>query len=103
MIVDDHPLFRAGLQKSLEYAEDMVIVGSADNGEQALVDAPIWQPDVVLLDINMPRLNGLQVTRKLRQGGNRFPYVIILTGHHDDEQLLYSFSMGDYMLLMTNL
>lgn len=94
MIVDDHPLFRNGLQRALELHDDLLIVGVSADGEQALVDAQATRPEVILLDINLPRLNGLQVTQQLLANNNRPPAVIILTAHHDDDQILQSFGNG---------
>jgi DNA-binding NarL/FixJ family response regulator len=93
MIVDDHPLFRAGLQRALEYERDIVVVGTSADGEDALQLSEQRVPHVMLLDINLPTLNGLQVARQLSLRPNA-PAVIILTAHHDDEQVIYAFSMG---------
>lgn len=66
LIVDDHPLFRDGLQKALELEDDLSVVGYGQDGEEALAKARALQPDVVLLDINLPTMNGLQVARQLK-------------------------------------
>jgi DNA-binding NarL/FixJ family response regulator len=94
MIVDDHPLFRAGLQKALELHDDLQVVGASADGDQAIRDYHSLRPEVVLLDINLPRRNGLQVAQQLRIGGGRLPYIVFLTAHHDDEQILYAFDSG---------
>ncbi len=93
MIVDDHPLFRAGLQRALEFETDLLIAGISGDGEEALIMAKSLKPRVILLDINLPRMNGLQVARQLHLQDNP-PAVVILTAHHDDEQVIYAFSMG---------
>lgn len=93
MIVDDHPLFRAGLQRALEYERDIVVVATSADGEEALLLSEQYVPHVMLLDINLPTLNGLQVARQLRLRRDA-PAIIILTAHHDDEQVIYAFSMG---------
>jgi len=66
LIVDDHPLFRDGLQKALELEDDIVVLGQSKDGEEALKAARTLHPDVVLLDINLPSINGLQVSRQLK-------------------------------------
>lgn len=93
MIVDDHPLFRAGLRQVLELEDDLAIECEAADGQQALEKARQLKPQVILMDINLPNLNGLQVTRQLtaaRQG----IAVIILTAYHDDEQMLHALRAG---------
>src|SRR5262245_7970423 len=89
VIVDDHPLFRAGLQKALELTEDIRIVGSSDDGENGLKQIESLKPDVALLDVNLPGINGLQVARQLKTEHEEVA-VIILTAHHDSEQILHA-------------
>lgn len=93
LIVDDHPLFRAGLEQALKLQEDLVVVGISANGQEALHAVAHLRPDVMLLDINLPDINGLQITRQLHQQAHP-PSIIILTGHHDEAQLIDSFNMG---------
>ena len=66
LIVDDHPLFRDGLNMTIELEDDIRVVGQCADGQEALRVAQRLQPDVVLLDINLPSMNGLQVTRQLK-------------------------------------
>lgn len=93
MIVDDHPLFRAGLQNALQLHDDLEIVGVSIDGEQAVTDAQTMRPDVVILDVNLPRLNGFQAMQLLIRTASP-PAVVILTAHHDDEQILQAFGSG---------
>lgn len=93
MIVDDHPLFRAGLQKALELTDDIRIVGSSDDGENGLKQIESLKPDVALLDVNLPGINGLQVARQLKTEHEEVA-VIILTAHHDSEQILHAMRTG---------
>jgi len=72
MIVDDHPLFRAGLRRVLEMEPDLTIIGEAVDGQQALDQARKLTPDVILMDVNLPILNGLQVTRELTGARRRW-------------------------------
>jgi DNA-binding NarL/FixJ family response regulator len=60
LIADDHPVFRFGLRTLLESQEDMVVVGEAESAEQAVRMAHTLQPDVILMDVNMPGLNGIE-------------------------------------------
>lgn len=93
LIVDDHPLFRDGLQKALELEDDIRILGQSADGEHALSAARRLQPDVVLLDINLPALNGLQVARQLKAERSSTA-VIFLTAYHDSEQVLHAMRAG---------
>ena len=66
MIVDDHPVFRQGLRNVLAVYEDVCVVGEATDGPEAIERAQELLPDVVVMDINLPTLNGLQATRRLK-------------------------------------
>lgn len=93
LIVDDHPLFRDGLQRALEYEDDIRVIGQCQNGEEALLSARNRLPDVVLLDINLPTINGLQVARLLKTDNARIG-VIVLTAYHDTQQVLHAMRAG---------
>lgn len=71
MLVDDHPLMRRGIRQLLELESDFRIVGEASNGEEALRTVDGLQPDLILLDNNMPQLNGIETLKRLRQDGYR--------------------------------
>jgi DNA-binding NarL/FixJ family response regulator len=93
LIVDDHPLFRRGVRGSLENEPDILVVGEAGDGQTAVQQADLLVPDIVLIDINMPQMSGLEVTRILKR---RHPQtgVVILTMHEDDEQLFHAIRVG---------
>jgi DNA-binding NarL/FixJ family response regulator len=93
VIVDDHPLIREGLRKLLGDQPDLVILAEASTGQQALDVAREMQPDVVLLDINLPDLNGIQVTSKLKNERNHIA-VVLLTAYDDEEQILHAMRAG---------
>jgi DNA-binding NarL/FixJ family response regulator len=94
LIVDDHPLFRAGLEQIMEYEDHITIVGQSENGERAIEDTRRLAPDVILLDVNLPGgMNGLQVARKIRTERPNVP-IIILTAYHDIEQVVHAISVG---------
>jgi two-component system, NarL family, nitrate/nitrite response regulator NarL len=69
MLVDDHPMMRRGIRQLLELEEDFLIVGEANNGEEALTLLDELQPQLILLDNNMPQLNGIETLKRLRQMG----------------------------------
>ncbi|MFI5684358.1 response regulator [Streptomyces sp. NPDC051636] len=93
LLVDDDPLVRAGLSLMMGGADDIEIVGeAADGGEaEALVDRT--RPDVVLMDIRMPSVDGLTATERLR-GREDAPQVVVLTTFHADEQVLRALRAG---------
>lgn len=89
LLVDDHALFRAGLRALLDSEPDMEVVGEAGDGEEALERAADLSPDVVIMDISMPRMSGLDATRILHE---RDPdlRIVILTQHAEE---IYLFSV----------
>lgn len=93
MIVDDHPVFRQGLRNVLAVHEDLCIVGEATDGPEAVERALELKPDVVVMDINLPTLNGLQATRKLRASCQDI-HVIMLTAYDDEEQIYHAIRAG---------
>ncbi len=93
MIVDDHPLLRGGIRRVLEVEEDFEVVAEASDGKEAIGRALEMEPDVVLMDINLPEKNGLQVTRELKSLRPN-TWVIVLTAYHDETQTLHAIQAG---------
>jgi DNA-binding NarL/FixJ family response regulator len=93
MIVDDHPLFREGLISTLRLQRDFDVVASADNGSAAVATAAQIQPEIVVLDVNLPKLNGLQAARQIKMQ-RPSPGVIMLTAYHDTEQVIHALRAG---------
>lgn len=93
MIVDDHPLFREGLEKALSFEDDLITVGNATTGKEALHLIHKLQPDVVLLDVNLPDMNGIQIAREIKSDHSEIS-VVILTAYHENEQVLYAMRAG---------
>src|SRR6266853_4648299 len=86
LVADDHPVVRKGLQSCLARQERLRVVGEASDGEEALQKALELAPDVVLLDISMPRKDGLTVTGVLRKAAPQIK-VLILSVHSNKEYL----------------
>jgi len=97
LIVDDEPVARKILREELESIEDVEIIGEADNGTEALDKIAAGHPDLVLLDLQMPGMGGLEVVRKLKTGPS-MPVIVIVTAY--DKYALQAFDAGaiDYLL-----
>ncbi|TMR21145.1 response regulator transcription factor [Nonomuraea turkmeniaca] len=91
LLADDQPLVRAGLRALLDTEEDMTVVGEAADGAEAVRMAGRLQPDVVLMDVRMPELDGLQATRLLAAGGVR---VVVVTTFDLDEYVYEALRSG---------
>ncbi|HEX2909777.1 MAG TPA: response regulator transcription factor [Chloroflexia bacterium] len=93
LLADDHPLFRDGLRTLLESVPDMEVAGEADSGEEALRQVEELAPDVVLMDIKMPGINGIETTRRLIQ---LYPQlkVLIITMFEDDDSVFAAMRAG---------
>lgn len=93
LVVDDHPLIRQGLCKVLELEEKINVVGEAGDGSEALEKVRALQPDVILMDINMPDVNGIEAIGLIKK---EFPRakIIMLTIHDDDEYVLETMKTG---------
>lgn len=92
-LVDDHELIREGIKQLLELGGDIQVVGQAGNGDDAIEKILYYNPDVVLLDINMPKMNGIDVLRRLKDLGVKSK-IIMLTIHKDREYLLEAMKIG---------
>lgn len=92
LVVDDHPIVRAGIVGILADAEDLEVVGEAADGAEALAQARRLVPDVVLLDLRMPVLDGVDTTAQLVAEG--LGRVLVLTTYESDEQILAAIGAG---------
>jgi DNA-binding NarL/FixJ family response regulator len=93
LLVDDHPLVRAGLTALIASTADLVVVGEASSGEQAITLAVECKPDVVLMDLSMPGMNGVEATRGLL-ALQPDTHVVVLTSFHDQAQVAGALEAG---------
>src|SRR5687768_10739348 len=86
LLADDHEIVRAGVRMLVDAQDDMGVVGEAGNGEDAIKLAAELNPDVIVMDISMPGLNGLKATKRIKQA-NPKTKILTLTRHTDDGYL----------------
>lgn len=93
LIADDEPAFRSGLRALLKSANELALVGDAETGSEAIRLAAELQPDIILMDINMPGVNGIEATRRIL---NTSPHIgiLILTMFEDDDSVFAAMRAG---------
>jgi DNA-binding NarL/FixJ family response regulator len=94
LLCDDQALVRAGLRMILEEQSDLEVAGEAGDGEQALALAARLDPDVILMDIRMPRMDGIAATRELLAPGAGSPKVLVLSTFDEDEYVYAALKAG---------
>lgn len=93
LIADDHDLIRQGLKSIIAYEKDMLVSGEAANGEEVFAMLELYKPDVLLMDINMPIMSGIEVLKKLRIAS--YPVkVLLLTVESDKKTILQAIEIG---------
>ncbi len=99
LLADDHTILRAGLKMMLNAQPDMEVVGEAQDGRQSIQEAQRLQPDVILMDITMPDLNGIEATRQIKRVLAEVK-ILVLTMHENDEYVFQALRAGasGYML-----
>ncbi|MGG1609225.1 DNA-binding response regulator [Bacillus wiedmannii] len=93
LIIDDHFVVREGLKLIIETSDSFQIIGEAANGEEALSFIEKKKPDVILMDLNMPKMSGLETIEALNEKQNHTP-IIILTTYNEDELMLKGIELG---------
>ena len=86
LVVDDHAILRDGIRMLLEQQDGITVVGEASNGLEAVALAERLQPDIILMDMAMPKLNGLEATERIKEGHPEIK-ILILTQHDDREYI----------------
>lgn len=93
LLADDHPLLRQALRNTLEKQTDFEVIAEANDGEETVKLALELNPDILILDISMPKLNGLEATRKIKEQNPKI-VVLALTVHNDNEHVLGMLEAG---------
>ena len=93
LIADDHPLFREGMRGRLDRVDDVAVVGEAASGDEAVELAHKLAPHVILMDIKMPGLNGIEATREIQQASPQIG-VLVLTMFEDDDSVFAAMRAG---------
>ena len=92
-LADDNDVIRLGLKKLLENARDIVVVGEANNGDEVMRIIYDLNPDILLLDVEMPLLDGIEVTRRLKREKSKIP-ILVLSAHTNREYIREMLAIG---------
>ena len=93
LVVDDHPVVRAGLVMMLGTQADMEVVGEASDGQEAVAKVSVLKPDVVLMDLEMPGLDGVQAIQRIHSS-TADTRILVLTAYDTDERILQAVRAG---------
>ncbi|GGY78569.1 two-component system response regulator NarL [Marinobacter zhanjiangensis] len=85
LLIDDHPLLRQGIKQLIDMEEGMQVAGEASNGADGIRRAAELEPDLILLDLNMPEMNGIEVLKQMREQGVASRIVIFTVSDHEDD------------------
>ncbi len=102
LVVDDHPFLREGIVGAINSQSDMVLIGQAGNGQEAVEQFRLFRPDVTLMDLQMPTMNGTEAITAIRK---EFPgaRIVVLTAYKGDIQALRAFKAGAVGYLLKNM
>ncbi len=96
LLADDHPIVREGLRAVLETQDDFAVIAECASGEEVLQQCVLAQPDILLLDIEMPLMDGVETIRRLRQHHTHthIPRIIVFTAFDNDERIIHAIQLG---------
>jgi two-component system response regulator DevR len=101
MIVDDHEVVRLGMRAALEAEPDLIVVGEASNGAEALVKIPVLDPQLILMDVRMEKMNGIEACREIKSR-NPDVHILMITSYTDDDAMISSILAGASGYLLKN-
>jgi two-component system response regulator DevR len=93
MIVDDHEVVRLGMHAALEAEPDLTVVGEASNGAEALAKMPVLDPQLILMDVRMEKMNGIEACREIKSR-NPDVHILMITSYTDDDAVISSILAG---------
>ncbi len=93
MIVDDHEVVRLGMRAALEAEPDLTIIGEASNGAEALAKIPVLDPQLILMDVRMEKMNGIEACREIKSR-NPEVHILMITSYTDDDAVISSILAG---------
>ncbi len=93
MIVDDHEVVRLGMRAALEAEPDMAVVGEASNGAEALAKISVLDPQLILMDVRMEKMNGIEACREIKSR-NPHVHILMITSYTDDDAIISSILAG---------
>jgi two-component system, NarL family, response regulator DevR len=101
MIVDDHEVVRMGMRAAFETEPDLTVVGEASNGAEALAKMPVLAPQLILMDVRMEKMNGIEACREIK---SRYPdvHILMITSYSDDDAVISSILAGASGYLLKN-
>lgn len=102
MIVDDHEVVRLGMRAAFELENDITVVGEASNGAEALAKVPVLAPEVILMDVRMEKLNGIEACREIKSL-NPAVKILMITSYSNDEAISASILAGASGYLLKNI
>ncbi len=101
MIVDDHEVVRLGMRAAFELEADINVVGEASNGAEALAKTSVLDPQVILMDVRMPKMNGIEACREIKSAHPNV-FILMITSYTDEEAVLASIVAGASGYLLKN-
>lgn len=102
LLVDDHDIVRQGLRRLMEFADAFTVVGEADNGRDAIALAESLKPDIIMLDLIMPEMDGLSAIRAIKTA-SPLSHIMVLTSSEDDELAFSAIEAGAQSFILKNM
>lgn len=102
MLVEDHKLIRVGIKTIFDDADGYIVVAEAQNGKEAIEYAQTYSPDVILLDLGLPDISGINVIKRLQELDNKAK-IIVLSSHDNDDEVEKSLSLGAFAYVIKDI